>query len=237
MSNYIPMTGYTKLFGSILTSTIWRESKETKVLWITMLALANKDGVVEASIPGLAHVANLTLEECQSGLAAMESPDPYSRTKEHEGRRIETIDGGWQILNYLKYRDKFSNIQRREYFKLKKREYRKMSTECPQCPPMSTKPSAYASDSVPLEGGEGGNPGAPPMPKANFMALGMAPGWTDEFKDYWWNTLDSTGWKDRNGLLIVKVEAFLASKWPAWQANRVRSHARQKPSNIPMIAP
>ena len=47
------MTGYTKLFGSIVDSTIWRESKETKIVWITMLAKANKEGIVEASLPGL----------------------------------------------------------------------------------------------------------------------------------------------------------------------------------------
>jgi hypothetical protein len=32
------------------------------------------------------------------------SPDPDSRTPEHEGRRIEVIDGGWRLLNHEKYR-------------------------------------------------------------------------------------------------------------------------------------
>jgi hypothetical protein len=32
------------------------------------------------------------------------SPDKYSRTPDHEGRRIEKIDGGWELLNHSKYR-------------------------------------------------------------------------------------------------------------------------------------
>lgn len=51
------MSGYTKLFSSIIDSTIWRESKETKIVWITMLAKADRYGVVEASLPGLADAA------------------------------------------------------------------------------------------------------------------------------------------------------------------------------------
>ncbi len=31
---------YTKLFHSIVTSTIWRETDPTRIVWITMLALA-----------------------------------------------------------------------------------------------------------------------------------------------------------------------------------------------------
>lgn len=168
MSNYIPMTGYTKLFGSILTSTIWRESKETKLLWITMLALANKQGVVEASLPGLADMARITLDECKAGLAALEAPDPYSRTKEHEGRRVEEVDGGWRLLNYLKYRDKLSNIQAREYFKLKKRQYREESKTVQnvqdnprQSKVASASASASASEERKEEGVQGKGEGKP----------------------------------------------------------------------------
>ena len=99
-------TGYTKLFGSIIYSTIWRESKETKILWVTMLALANRYGEVAASIPGLADAARLSIEETLASLTLLESPDPYSRNKDNGGRRIEGVDGGWKILNYGLYRQK-----------------------------------------------------------------------------------------------------------------------------------
>ena len=98
------MTGFTKLFPAILDSTIWRESLSTKVVWITMLAKASRNGIVSASIPGLADAARVTLEECEAALEKFKSPDPYSRTKDFEGRRIMDTDGGWILLNYLKYR-------------------------------------------------------------------------------------------------------------------------------------
>lgn len=125
----VNMTGYTKLFGSILASTIWSEPKETKVLWITMLAMAGKHGEVHASIPGLAHAAHLTLEETQSSLKILLSADQYSRTKDHEGRRIEEIDGGWLILNHAKYRRLMNAEERKQYLAQKKAESRARQKE------------------------------------------------------------------------------------------------------------
>lgn len=118
------MAGYTKLFNSILASTIWRESKETKILWITMLAMSDKDGKVDGSIPGLADLARLSIDEIKRSLSELMAPDEFSRTQEHEGRRIASVDGGWQILNHRKYRDKMGAEARREYLRLKAREYR-----------------------------------------------------------------------------------------------------------------
>lgn len=95
---------YTKLFSSIITSTIWREDNPTRLLWVTMLALADQHGEVHGSVPGLAAMANLTVPDCESALHKLLSPDPYSRTKDSDGRRIEEIDGGWCLINHPKYR-------------------------------------------------------------------------------------------------------------------------------------
>ena len=109
------MSGYTPLFSSIVTSSIWQEDNATRLLWVTLLALADASGKIEGSIPGIANIANIPLEECKAALKKLESPDPYSRTKENEGRRIHEIDGGWQIYNYKKFRDKAKS--RAEYYK------------------------------------------------------------------------------------------------------------------------
>ncbi|MCL5280391.1 MAG: hypothetical protein M1376_10850 [Planctomycetes bacterium] len=95
---------FTKLFSTIVTSTIWREDDKTRIVWITLLATADAYGEVAASIPGLAALANVNIADCERALQTLLSPDPYSRTRDHEGRRIEVIDGGWKILNYGKYR-------------------------------------------------------------------------------------------------------------------------------------
>lgn len=117
--------GYTKLFSEIVASTIWREDNVTRLVWITMLALKNERHVVEASVPGLADLARVSLKECEASLGKLSSPDKYSRSQDHEGRRIEKCDGGWLILNGEYYRQKMGAEDRREYQKLKQAEYRK----------------------------------------------------------------------------------------------------------------
>jgi hypothetical protein len=98
------MTGFTKLFADIIDSTIWREDLSTKVVWITMLAKADKNGIVRSSVPGLADAARVSLPQCQDALQKFLSPDEWSRTKDHDGKRIMETDGGWILLNYQKYR-------------------------------------------------------------------------------------------------------------------------------------
>lgn len=97
--------GFTKLFGGLVHSTIWREAMHVKIVWITMLAIVDREGFVDASIPGLAHLAGVSLDECQEALDKLSAPDLFSRTKEFDGRRIEPRDGGWLVLNYTKYRE------------------------------------------------------------------------------------------------------------------------------------
>ena len=118
------MTGYTKLFGTILGSSLWQSSKDTKILWVTLLAMAGRDGVAYASVPGLASLAGLSIQETETSLKALLGPDRYSRTKDNEGRRIEAVEGGWLLLNHAAYRRKMSADERREYKREKQREYR-----------------------------------------------------------------------------------------------------------------
>lgn len=115
---------FTKLFSSILDSTIWQEPAETRLVWITLLAMADRQGEVHASIPGLAKRSGVTLEQCELALECLLSPDPYSRTADFEGRRIQRIDGGWELLNHAKYRALLSAEERREYNRRKQAEYR-----------------------------------------------------------------------------------------------------------------
>lgn len=98
------MHSYTKLFSSIITSTIWQEDDKTRILWITLLAMSDQHGEVYSSIPGLARVSGMTVAQAVQSLDKLLAPDPYSRTPDYEGRRIAPIDGGWEILNHGKYR-------------------------------------------------------------------------------------------------------------------------------------
>ena len=108
------VSGYTKLFASIVTSTIWGLDSDARVVWVTMLALADRHGRVEGSVPGLARAAVVSVDATRRALEAFLSPDPDSRTKTDDGRRIEVIDGGWRILNHAKYRQKMTAEEVRE---------------------------------------------------------------------------------------------------------------------------
>lgn len=110
---------FTKLFSSITESTIWCESDQTRIVWIAMLAMADHAGRVWSSVPGLANRARVPIEAAEEALQTFMSPDPYSRTAEYEGRRIEPIDGGWRLLNHAKYRA----IRDEESIKESKRRY------------------------------------------------------------------------------------------------------------------
>ena len=96
--------GFAKLVDSIIHSSIWSEPLPTRVLWVTMLAMKDENGLVAASMSGLQRAANITPEEFDRAIASLESPDKDSRTPDHEGRRIEKIDGGWLVLNHELYR-------------------------------------------------------------------------------------------------------------------------------------
>ncbi len=100
------MTGYTKVFNSILTSTIWQEDSDTKVVWVTLLALADANGVANATIPGLANLAGVPLAKTIQAIKKFLAPDRYSRTKTDGGRRIMEVEGGWLLLNHSAYREK-----------------------------------------------------------------------------------------------------------------------------------
>ncbi len=119
------MPGFTKLHNTILDSSVWEEDYATRIVWITLLAKTDRDGIVEASIPGLARAARVSIEEVQAALDRFMKPDPWSRTPDDEGRRIEAIpDGGWRLLNYEKYRDKLSPEDRRERERVRKQRQR-----------------------------------------------------------------------------------------------------------------
>lgn len=117
------MSGYTKLFNSILASTVWELPATTKVVWITLLAMADKNGEVQASVPGLAKFAGVTREQCETALSSFLSPDPDSRTKDDEGRRLREIDGGWCLVNHEKYTRMMSEEDRRERAAERQRRY------------------------------------------------------------------------------------------------------------------
>ena len=115
---------YTKLFQTILRSSIWLEPDHVRVVWVTMLALADQHGYVGASVGGLASQARVTKEQCEEALGKFLSADTDSRSKEYDGCRIEVADRGWNLLNYQRFRDMRDEDARKAYERDRKRSQR-----------------------------------------------------------------------------------------------------------------
>lgn len=97
---------FVKIDCKILDKSIWRESPGVCKVWITLLAMADSDGLVEASITGIADRAKMSIEETEVAIIKFQQPDKWSTNQENEGRRIERITEGFKILNYQQYRNK-----------------------------------------------------------------------------------------------------------------------------------
>lgn len=142
--------GFVKLYGSIITSSVWVEPHHVFRVWITLLVLADKNGYVAGTVPGIASIARVTEAECEEALDRFLEPDKYSRTPEHEGRRIECAEGGWTIVNHGKYRElrtdsQIANAERQRRHQEKKRAAEsgaENETEGPNPPQESVSPNA-----------------------------------------------------------------------------------------------
>lgn len=117
--------GFVKLYGSILDSSIWSETTTTRILWITLLAMADGDGQVSASVGGLARRAQVPREDVEAALAVLLAPDPDDRSGVEEGRRLRVISRGWQIINHRAYRDLRTTTQVKTAERVKKHRHQK----------------------------------------------------------------------------------------------------------------
>jgi hypothetical protein len=103
------MAGYTPLFSSLTTGTLYGRWPDIG-LWPIVLSLADKNGVVDVTAEYLSGVTGLQVEAVISCMARFCEPDPRSRSKEESGARLVLVDPerdwGWRIVNHLKYREK-----------------------------------------------------------------------------------------------------------------------------------
>lgn len=113
------MSGYAKLFASIVESSLWDEDSNTCKVWITLLALADSEGFIRGSVGWLSKRARVDAVTVEKALRKFQDPDPFSRTPTKEGRRLETTPDGWVIINYAWYREQdgkeLSKDSRRTY--------------------------------------------------------------------------------------------------------------------------
>jgi hypothetical protein len=149
---------YTKLDNAILDSSIWLEDSDTCKLWITLLAMADANGMVWATSPGISGRSHVPLDKTRTALNIFLSPDPDSKSSKNEGRRIARVEGGYLILNYEDYRIKdHTNAARQQRFREKKKELSKsnenkeiynVTNVTSNAPVTPLSASAYASKDI-----------------------------------------------------------------------------------------
>jgi len=121
---------FVKLDAAILRSTIWYKRPDLELFLAALLMAEPREylapvntlevdslkdagfvvppgwyGFVPASGPGL--IAQAVVEEATgiNALKSLGSPEKESRSQAFEGRRMVRIDGGYLVLNYMKFRD------------------------------------------------------------------------------------------------------------------------------------
>lgn len=173
--------------AEILSSSIWSESATTKLVWLTLLILCDTDGYVGAALPGIAHAAGVTREECEEALAILQQPDPDSRTQSHDGRRLERVERGWLVLNFREHLDRLSRERAKSRDRVRKHRARRNAGNAPKAD-MSTDVTTgnreqgkgtreqTSTDSINQPRAREGY-----TPKANpFIAQGERPKWETE---------------------------------------------------------
>jgi hypothetical protein len=236
------VSGFVKIYGHILKSSVWvGQPAHLRLTWFALLVLADKHGNVMSSVPGLAQDAGVTIPEVLQALDQFQKPDPFSRTPDHEGRRIEEIDGGWHVLNHRKYREmrtesQVQNAERQAKFKAKKRA--KPAPFQPVSAPVTTvtgnasnallcplpsdqsleDPDHSDPDPIPNHPAKDGPARATPLPSGVFDApvLQAQPAMTLDVPEWW------TGPKDRHVGRCAEFALNVADEAERFRVTRFR---------------
>jgi hypothetical protein len=102
------VSGYTPVFKSVFTGTLFGKYPDLP-LWLVLLAMADKNGVVDAHPGYISASCGIHQDEVEDCIRRFCEPDPSSRTPDDDGRRLRPLEGkgfGWCIVNHGKYRER-----------------------------------------------------------------------------------------------------------------------------------
>ncbi len=123
---------FVKLFAQILDSSI-ADNRKLRHFFTDLLLCADASGNVMMTDSAISRRIGASMEEVEWGLKELSSPDPRSKTPDHEGRRIERIEDhgyGWKILNYELYRSLKDAEQMRAVTRVRVQRFREKKKIC-----------------------------------------------------------------------------------------------------------
>jgi hypothetical protein len=157
---------YTPLDSDLLTSTLLKEGPVVVSAFVLILASRDRFGETSLQPATVASLLRIADDEADEAFRVLSSPDPLSRNRDSEGRRIIPIeDGRWRIVSSEKYQYRASKAaaterQRRHREKARqdptieaRRELQVGPSVSPGLPAPSGRLSGRCSDSPDLDRG------------------------------------------------------------------------------------
>jgi hypothetical protein len=119
-----------KIFECLFTGSMVGAGTHVFAVWSYVIANTKSDGHVELNATILAAILGDKSERMQEAIDYLCAPDPNSRTKDEQGRRlIKTGEFSYFVPNHKKYREMRNEEDRRAYFRDKKRQQRQREKE------------------------------------------------------------------------------------------------------------
>jgi len=119
---------YGKIFDSIYDGTL-SEDWRALITFQQMIVLCDADGVLDMTPNAISRRTGIPIEHIKAGIEILEHTDPYSRTKDEDGRRIRRLEDdrpwGWYIVNHKKYK----NLQDSDTIRAQNRERKRRQRE------------------------------------------------------------------------------------------------------------
>lgn len=98
---------YTPLFDSVFDSSLWSLPGDTIKIFLWLIHKADKEtGIARSTVPGVARANAVSVEAAEKAIEELKAPDPHSRSKAHEGRRLMEVEDGWLLVNFLDHQEK-----------------------------------------------------------------------------------------------------------------------------------
>ena len=215
---------FAKVFGQIFDSSI-AENYNCRRMFMDLLILADSDGDVDMTVEAIARRTNVPISEVTRYIAELQEPDPTSRSKVSDGRRLVPLDSardwGWRIVNYGHYRRIKDEEARRSYFRDAQRRYRArqkavkdvMLTEDNATRQMLTPASASASSSALGKRDLKGEGKARPINEKAVIDYCLSLSLVSADGEYFWSKWEGSGY--RNGPRAIRDWRATIRSWKA----------------------
>lgn len=231
---------FSKHFTAIFDSSL-ADDWQVRMVFEDFLKLADKHGIVDMTPESIARRTNVPLEIVLKGIAALEAPDPVSRTPDNEGRRIIRLDDhrawGWRITNFAKYRAsatremlRMTNAQRQAAWRRRNGVPPRKGDE-PAGNPPSDSPKSNTEAEAEAEQSRCSNGDVTARNASRYAESRVIPAWEEvelhanriglahwKAKD-WFDEMESIGWKDWQGRDIQRWQSAMARVKTKWEAD------------------